>query len=143
MITHELMGGKLHVYKRENSSFWQCSTYLKGRNHRTTTKEESLVHAKQIAEDWYLELGGKARAGLLKTEKTFELAADQFLKEYGIITEYQRSPRWHTSAAAPCAVLRRPGRVRGDPGQSARIPDASNCHVEHRQGVFRRATLTP
>jgi integrase len=94
MITHEMMGGKLHVYKRENSRFWQCSTYLKGRNHRTTTKEESLTHAKQIAEDWYLELRGKARAGLLKTEKTFQVAADQFLKEYGIITENQRSPRW-------------------------------------------------
>lgn len=94
MITHELMGGKLHVYKRENSRFWQCSTYLKGRNHRISTKEESLTHAKEIAEDWYLELRGKARAGLLKTEKTFEVAAEQFLKEYEIITEGQRSPRW-------------------------------------------------
>ena len=94
VITHELMGGKLHVYKRENSRFWQCSTYLKGRNYRTSTKEESLAHAKEIAEDWYLELRGKARAGLLKTEKTFRLAADQFLKEYEIITEGHRSPRW-------------------------------------------------
>jgi hypothetical protein len=94
MITHELMGGKLHVYKRENSRFWQCSTYLKGRNHRTSTKEESLAHVKQIAEDWYLELRGKARAGLLKTEKTVAEAAEQFLKEYEIITEGQRSLKW-------------------------------------------------
>src|SRR3984893_7544648 len=95
MITHEMMGGKLHVYKRENSRFWQVSTYLKGRNHRTTTKEESLAHAKQIAEDWYLELRGKARAGLLKaSEMTFREAAEQFEKEYSIITEGQRSQKW-------------------------------------------------
>jgi len=94
MQTHDLMGGKLHVYKRENSRHWQCSTYLNGRNRRVSTKEDSLEHAKDFAEDWYLELRGKARAGLLKTEKTFRAAADQFLKEYGIITENQRSPRW-------------------------------------------------
>jgi integrase len=94
VITHDLMGGKLHVYKRENSSYWQCATYLKGRNYRRSTKEDSLEHAKQVAEDWYLELRGKSRAGLLKTEKTFNHAADQFLKEYEVITEGQRSPRW-------------------------------------------------
>lgn len=32
MPTHSLMGGKLHVYKRENSRYWQCSTYLNGKN---------------------------------------------------------------------------------------------------------------
>jgi integrase len=94
-ITHELMGGQLNVYKRENSRFWQCSTYLNGRNHRVTTKEESLAHAKQFAEDWYLELRGKARAGLLKKrEKTFAIAAEQFEAEYETITEGQRSPKW-------------------------------------------------
>jgi hypothetical protein len=41
---HELMGGKLHIYKRENSRFWQCSTYLAGMNRRMTTKEESLIN---------------------------------------------------------------------------------------------------
>ncbi|WP_175421785.1 MULTISPECIES: hypothetical protein [Bradyrhizobium] len=94
MITHELMGGKLHVYKRENSRYWQCSTFLNGKNRRVSTKEESLAHAKQFAEDWYLELRGKSRAGLLTNEKTFEQAADQFLKEYEVITEGQRSPKW-------------------------------------------------
>ena len=65
-----------------------------GRQRRTTTKEESLLLAKQVAEDWYLTLHGKHRAGLLKTEKTFEEAGKQFLKEYEVITEGQRSPRW-------------------------------------------------
>jgi hypothetical protein len=91
---HELMGGKLHVYKRDNSRFWQCSTYLRGKNWRNFTKEESLSHAKEIAEDWYLELRGKARAGALTSGPTFKKAADQFLAEYETITQGQRSPEW-------------------------------------------------
>ena len=91
---HTLMGGRLHVYKRDNSRYWQCSTFLNGKNRRTTTKEESLAHAKDFAEDWYLELKGKARFGQLKDEKTFRQAADQFLREYEIITEGQRNARY-------------------------------------------------
>ena len=79
METHDLMGGKLHVYKRENSRYWQCSTYLAGKNRRMTTKEESLSHAKEIAEDWYLELRGKARAGQLVSGPTFKRASILFL----------------------------------------------------------------
>ena len=95
MINHDILGGKVHVYRRENSKFWQCSTFLKGKNHRASTKEESLVHAKQVAEDWYLELRGMARAGLLKPrEITFAKVAQQFLKEYEAITEGERSTKW-------------------------------------------------
>lgn len=50
-----LMDGALHVYRRENSRFWQCSTYLGSRNHRQTTKETSLAAAKDFARDWYME----------------------------------------------------------------------------------------
>jgi integrase len=53
--THTLMDGKLHVYRRENSRFWQCSTFMGGVNHRTSTKEESLVEAKDFARGWYME----------------------------------------------------------------------------------------
>jgi len=91
---HELMGGKLHVYKRANSNHWQCSTYLAGMNRRKSTKEESLALAKEFAEDWYLTLRSQHRVGLLKAGKTFHAAAVQFLREYEIITEGQRSPRY-------------------------------------------------
>ncbi|MBV6523127.1 MAG: hypothetical protein MNPFHGCM_03295 [Gemmatimonadaceae bacterium] len=90
--THTILGGKVHVYKRERSSNWQCSTYLAGKNHRISTKEESLSLAKEIAEDWYLSLRGKLRSGEIKDEKTFADAAAQFLKEYEVITKGQRSP---------------------------------------------------
>src|ERR1700722_8735543 len=86
------MGGKLHLYRRERSRFWQASTYLAGKNRRISTKEESLSHAKDFAEDWYLELRGKSRVGQLKVGKTFKQAADQFLIEYEVITAGERNP---------------------------------------------------
>ena len=94
MTTHQILGGKVHVYKRENSRFWQCSSYLAGRNRRVSTKQESLSLAKEFAEDWYLTLRDKNRQGELISEKTFKQAAAQFEREYEIITEGQRSPRW-------------------------------------------------
>ena len=93
MVRHEILGGLVQVYKR-GGKFWHCSASVDGHQHRSSTKEEELPQAKQFAEDWYLTLRGKARAGLLKKEKTFGEAADQFEKEYETITEGQRSPRW-------------------------------------------------
>ncbi len=94
MEKHTIMGGRVHVYRRENSRFWQCSTYLAGQNRRTTTKEDSLSHAKEFAEDWYLELRGKQRAGEITNEKTFKKAAAQFEREYEVITEGQRNAKY-------------------------------------------------
>src|ERR1700689_437032 len=92
--THTIMGEKVYLYKRGSGEHWHCYTFLAGKKHRKSTKQDSLSLAKEIAEDWYLVLRGQDRAGLLKTEKTFKQAAEQFLKEYEIITEGQRSPRW-------------------------------------------------
>lgn len=91
---HELMDGRLHVYKRDNSRYWQCSTYIAGKNRRTTTKEESLAHAKDFAEDWYFGLRGRAKNGELKAGKPFKLAAEQFLTEFEALTVGQRSPKY-------------------------------------------------
>ena len=91
---HELMGGKLHVYRRDNSGYWQCSTYLAGKNWRVSTKEESLAHAKDFAQDWFLGLVGKSQAGMIRAGKTFKQAADRFLLEYELITEGQRSRQY-------------------------------------------------
>ena len=94
MKTHTILGGKVHVYKRENSSYWQCSAYMAGKNRRVSTKEEKLNLAKEFAEDWYLELRGKQRDGGLLSERSFNVAADQFLKEYEIITEGDRNAKY-------------------------------------------------
>jgi integrase len=92
MATHSILGGKVHVYKRGRSRFWQCSTYIAGKNRRISTKQEGLAQAKDFAEDWYLDLRGKRNRGELKSEKTFRQAADQFLREYEVITEGERNP---------------------------------------------------
>jgi len=91
---HTILGGKVYVYKRPNSSLWQCSTYFAGKNRRISTKEESLAKAKEIAQDWYLQLRRKLRSGEIKTEKTFREASEQYLREYDIITQGQRNQRY-------------------------------------------------
>ena len=93
-VKHSILGGKVHVYKRENSQLWQCSTYMDGKNRRMSTKEESLSKAKDIAEDWFLQLRGKHWRGELLSERTFKDAAEQFEREYEVITEGERSPKW-------------------------------------------------
>lgn len=94
MSRHELLGGLVQVYRR-NGRNWHCSASINGQQHRATTGEDDLVLAKQFAEDWFLALRGASKAGLLKKkEKTFREAAALFMKEYEIITEGHRSPRW-------------------------------------------------
>jgi len=87
------MDGRVHVYKRDNSRFWQCSAFFNGINHRVSTKEDSLAHAKDFAEDWFLDLKGKARRGEVRGGGvTFNKAADQFLHEFLALTAGERSP---------------------------------------------------
>jgi integrase len=93
---HPILGGKAYVFKRDESAYWYASAYLNGQKHRKSTKAEHLHDAIKFAEDWYIRLRGKASVGALKPpqEKTFREVATQFLKEYEVITEGQRSPRW-------------------------------------------------
>ena len=83
---HSILGGKVHLYRRDNSRYWQCSSYLSGKDRRVSTREESLAKAKDFAEDWYFELRDRQRAGSLKNEKTFRQAAEKYLAEYDVIT---------------------------------------------------------
>jgi integrase len=92
--THDLLGGKVHLYRRGSGRFWQCSAYLAGRNHRATTKEEDLIRAKTAAEDWYLNLRLKDRSGELRGGKNFKAAADIFVREYEALTVGERNPRY-------------------------------------------------
>jgi hypothetical protein len=84
---HTILGGKDHVYKRPNSCLWQCSSYFAGKNRRSSTKEESVSKAKEIAEDWYLQLRGKLRAGEIKSERTFREVSEHYLREFDIMTQ--------------------------------------------------------
>ena len=88
------MNGKVQLYRRGESRVWQCAASVGGKQRRATTKRESLALATEFAEDWYLAMRGKDHAGILLSEKSFAQAAQQFLKEYEIITEGERSKRW-------------------------------------------------
>jgi integrase len=117
--SHLLMDGALHVYRRERSRYWQCSTYLGSRNYRQTTKEESLAAAKDFARDWYMERcvedrqrrrggvsmlndpvqppiadTGASTDGRLRRTRTgpsFEDAAKAFASEFEVITMGERN----------------------------------------------------
>lgn len=94
MTNHEILNGKVQLYRRGDSRIWQCSASVGGKQRRTTTKQEGLALAKDVAEDWYLTMIGKSRAGELLSEKTFRQSAERFLAEYPVITEGERSQRW-------------------------------------------------
>src|SRR2546422_4427227 len=113
---HLILGGKAYLFKRDRSPFWQARTYLNETHHHISTKADYLPLAIQFAEEWYIHLRAKAAAGALglpdrtpttpdpappspnpvptPQEPTFREVADQFLKEYEVITEGQRSKRW-------------------------------------------------
>jgi integrase len=91
MATHEILGGKVLVYRRENSKKWQCSTRINSKNWRTSTGEESLALAKEFAEDWFFRMKAKEKGGGLKDEKTFKDAAKRYLEEYDVVTGGSRN----------------------------------------------------
>ena len=75
MTNHQILGGKVQLYQRGEGGAWQCSASVGGKQRRASTKQDSLALAKEVAEDWYLELRGKDRAGVLLSEKTFAQTA--------------------------------------------------------------------
>lgn len=94
MEIHRILGDKVRLYRRTEGGAWHCSTYLKGKEWRQTTKQKSLSHAKDVAEDWYFELCAKDRYGELRTGKTFAQVAKMFEEEYEATTRGHRSPKW-------------------------------------------------
>ena len=99
METHRILGGKVRLYRRVEGGAWHCSTYLQGKERRKTTKQKSLPHAINAAEEWYFDLRGRERSGNLDTGnpdagKTFAQAAELFIGEYEAATLGHRSPKW-------------------------------------------------
>jgi integrase len=95
--TLDLIGGKLHLYKRENSDYWQCSAYLAGKNRRVSTKQSDVNRARDVAEEWYLSLRVRHRSGELQGGPTLAEAAAKFTPEYETLTAGQRNPDYAKS----------------------------------------------
>jgi integrase len=96
---HSLLDNKVQLYMRPNSPHWQTACSIAGKQRRTSTKEESLSRAKDVARDWYLGLMGKYRAGELKEGVTFRTAAEHFVKEFEVITQGERNKEYIESLA--------------------------------------------
>jgi integrase len=94
MERHTILEGRVHVYRRPNSSRWHCATSIDSQEHRSSTRQTILEDAKRWAEDWYFNLRGMHRAGGLRVGKNFTEAAVQFMREYEVITEGQRSRKY-------------------------------------------------
>ncbi|WP_374657417.1 site-specific integrase [Phenylobacterium sp.] len=115
--SHTIMDGRVHVYRRPNSRFWQCSVFLGGRNHRVTTRQDNIVLALEFARDWSLDRFAEDRirrrggqvvdsggaSGQADPERrpastprrpgarTFREAASAFVAEYEIMTLGERN----------------------------------------------------
>jgi hypothetical protein len=91
MPTIELLGGKIQIYQRGNSRFWQARASVGNKQRQFSTKQEIQDLAAKAAETWYFSLQGKNQAGVLNDRPIFKKAADQFLNvnRRGI-----RTPLW-------------------------------------------------
>lgn len=76
MTTRAMFDGRLQLYKRGTGRHWQCAARVGGRRFRETTGEETLDRAKDVAEEWYLDLRDKLRNGMIVSDvRTFGQAA--------------------------------------------------------------------
>jgi integrase len=98
---HSILGGKVQLFQRPRSPYWQSTATVGGVQHMKSTGQESLNLAKDVAEDWYLNLKGVERwgGGLARTKKRqdgtlFRDAASAFLEEFETLTGGERSPKY-------------------------------------------------
>lgn len=90
-----MFDGRLQVYRRGTGRTWQCAARVGEQRFRSTTKEEDLDRAKDVAEEWYLGLRGKFRNGeITKKERTFGEAAEHYLRQVRVLAVSVRSPKY-------------------------------------------------
>ena len=90
--THYLFEKRVQIYRRNGSRVWQCAARVNGQRFRESTKEQDLDRAKDVAEEWYLDLRGKTRRGeIIRKEKSFRDAADDYVRKARTLTHQRRS----------------------------------------------------
>jgi integrase len=94
MERHRILGDQVTLYQRSIGGAWHCSTYLKGKEWRKSTRQKSLSRAKDEATDWFNQLNSQNYLGELNNGKTFKKVAKMFEKEYEATTKGHRSPKW-------------------------------------------------
>lgn len=95
MTTHLMFDGRLQVYRRDTNRIWQCAARVGGARFRSSTGQEELAPAKDVAEEWYLRLRGKLRDGeIKKDERTFAQAAEHYMRQAKVLAATVRSPKY-------------------------------------------------
>lgn len=95
MTTHTMFDGRLQVYRRGDGKVWQCAARVGGERFRSSTHETELARAKDVAEEWYLDLRGRLRNGqIVKREKTFGQAAEDYMRHARVLAATVRSPAY-------------------------------------------------
>ncbi len=96
--THSMFDGRVQVYRRPGGHHWQCAARVGGKRFRSSTGESGLDRAKDVAEEWYLDLRGRLRNGEVvpdkPREKTFAEAAEGYLREVRVLAVTTRSPKY-------------------------------------------------
>jgi len=113
---HSIMDGKVHIYRRRHSRFWQCCVYLNGENHRQSTRQENIAYAIEFTREWALDKLAEERLRLrgldappkprpeeparrIAGDRKFSEAAAAFVKEYETLTSGERNPEYVKSKA--------------------------------------------
>jgi integrase len=92
MAHHAIAEEKVRLYKRPSGHYWQCYAEVGGKTHRTSTKHEDFALAAEFAKRWHLELRGMNVRGEIRRGKTFGQAAEQYLREFKVLTAGERHP---------------------------------------------------
>ena len=79
-----VLDGKLHIYLRPNSKFWQCGFHHNGVYVRTSTKNAKLDEATEAAKHWYYGKQAELKLGapVAPTKTTFSHFADLAVADY-------------------------------------------------------------
>jgi len=95
MAAHTMFDGRLQIYRRKEGGPWQAAGRVGHQRFRQSTGEQGLDRAKDIAEEWYLDLRGKLRAGVIvkptPREKLFGEAAALYLAQVKVLAFGTRS----------------------------------------------------
>lgn len=87
-----ILDGKLHLYKRPRSSYWQCGFHHLGNYLRSSTKKTDLAEATEKAKQWYYEKQVEIRMGAPVAPRniTFAYHAELAIKDYQRLAEQGR-----------------------------------------------------
>ena len=95
-----VLDGKLHIYKRPRSSFWQCGFHHNGNYLRSSTKLSDLYAATEKAKQWYYEKQVEIRMGapVAPRNTTFAYHAELAIKDYQRLAEQGRGSKKYANS---------------------------------------------